>query len=500
MKRRTHEGNRLGRNVAAMAGGQLVTWSMSLVWTLVVPRVLGPGGMGIVVAAWSATGVLGLLLGLGTRNYLVREMVVREDDGPQLLGTALVLRLALAPLFVGGALVYAQVTGIHGDVAVVLYLAVAATIFTQVAEPMQAAFQAIERMEYLAYSEIINKSAQGLVGVAVALAGLGAIGISGTWAAMTGLVVVLDLLWLRRRMRIDVRTSLALLRDMVRQSMAYWAFGLFFTIYLWIDALMLSLMTRPEVVGWYGVPMKLFQTFMFLPVVIGTAWLPRLVRTFVDEGPEALRRAARRPLELVVVLGLPISAAIVVGAKPFVDTVYGPGYAESVAVLKILALCLLPMYVGIVLSQVLVAEKRQLAYTWVMAIATVINPLLNLKLIPFAEDRYHNGAIGAATSLLLTEVVLVVVGFALVGRTVVDARIVRRSALTAFASVAMWVASVATGPLGTVASLVIAGVTFVTLVVALRLVTPEERALVARVVRRRLPRFPRRRQPAVAPE
>ena len=494
-----HDNHRLARNVAAMAGGQMVTWSMSLIWTLVVPRVLGPASMGIIVAAWSATGVLGLLLGLGTRNYLVREMVVREEDSSRLLGTAIVLRLALTPLFAGGTLIYAQLAHIGGEAAVVLYLAVAATIFTQLAEPLQAAFQAIERMEYLAYSEVINKSAQGLVGVAVALVGLGAIGITGTWAAMTGLVVVLDILWLRRRVHISIRTTLALLRDMIKQSMAYWAFGVFFTIYLWIDALMLSLMTRPEVVGWYGVPMKLFQTFMFLPVVIATAWLPRLVRTFVDEGPEALRHAARRPLELVFVLGLPISAAIAVGAKPFVDIVYGASYAESIPVLSILALCILPMYLGIVLSQVFVAEERQSAWTWLMGIATIVNPLLNLVLIPFAEDRFGNGAIGAATALLLTEVVIVSIGFVLVGRGVVDRRIMRRTALTAFASLAMWFAGIATRPLGTVVSLATAAATFLALVVALRLITPEERALVSRVVSRRLPRLVRRR-PAVAPE
>src|SRR6478609_1766257 len=91
--RSPEDASRVGRNVAAMASGQLVTWSMSLLWTLVVPRALGPAGMGIIVAAWSITGVLGILLGLGTRNYLVREMVVREAEAPRLLGTAIVLRL-----------------------------------------------------------------------------------------------------------------------------------------------------------------------------------------------------------------------------------------------------------------------------------------------------------------------------------------------------------------------------------------------------------------------
>ena len=60
-----------------IAGGQLLTWSMTLLWTLVVPRALGPAGMGSIVTAWSVTGILGIVLGLGTRNYLVREMRCR---------------------------------------------------------------------------------------------------------------------------------------------------------------------------------------------------------------------------------------------------------------------------------------------------------------------------------------------------------------------------------------------------------------------------------------
>ena len=191
--------SRVARNIGAMAGGQVVTWSMSLLWTLVVPRALGPAGMGIVVTAWSVTGVLGVVLGLGTRNYLVREMVVRREDASRLLGTAIVLRIALAPLFALAALAYLRFADVGGDARVVLWLAVAATILTQVAEPLQAAFQALERMEYLAYSDVISKSAQGLLGVVLAVAGFGAVAITGCWAAMAAVVLVLDVVWLRGR-------------------------------------------------------------------------------------------------------------------------------------------------------------------------------------------------------------------------------------------------------------------------------------------------------------
>ena len=44
----------------------------------------------------------------------------------------------------------------------------------------------------------------------------------------------------------------------------------------------------------------------------------------------------------------------------------------------VLGLCIPPMYLNIMLSQVLVAINRQSRWTWVMAATTVVNPLFNL--------------------------------------------------------------------------------------------------------------------------
>ncbi len=115
-----------------------------------MPRALGPAGVGIIVTSWSVTGVFGIVLGLGTRNYLVRELVVRPGSASRLIGAALVLRIVLAPVFAAAILIYAQIAANGYELRVALYLAAAATILTLLAEPMQAGFQAIERMEYLA--------------------------------------------------------------------------------------------------------------------------------------------------------------------------------------------------------------------------------------------------------------------------------------------------------------------------------------------------------------
>jgi O-antigen/teichoic acid export membrane protein len=269
-------------------------------------------------------------------------------------------------------------------------------------------------------------------------------------------------------------------------------------LYLWIDFVMLSLMTSAEVVGWYGVPTRLFQTLMFLPVVVSTAWLPRFVRGF-ESGAASLARTARQPLELVLLLSLPIAAMTAIVARPLIHLLYGSAYAHAVPVMALLGLSIPPMYLNIMLSQVLVAMNRQSAWTWVMVVTTVINPLLNLALIPLTQDRFGNGAIGAAIALFLTELLVVSIGVVLVGRGVFDRSTLRRTVLVTATALAMWGAAVLVRrAVGDVASVAAGIAVFFVLAYALKLFTPEEIGLLRSGFERVGRKLPRRRSSRAA--
>jgi O-antigen/teichoic acid export membrane protein len=481
-------GRRVARNLSALLGGQAITWTVTLAWTAVVPRALGPVGLGILVSAQSVSGVLGIVLGMGTRNYLVREAVINPADGPKLVGTALVLRIAAAPVVGVAAVVWARVAGDGHQAATVLYLITAMTVLTLITEPLQAAFQAIERMKYLAYADIINKSAQSLIGIALVLAGFDVVGIAANMAIVAVVVLVLTFWWLRPHFAVDIRTSRMRMGHMARESIAYWAFGVFGMVYFWIDTIMLSLMTRPQVVGWYGITSQLFQTLMFLPVLVQTAWLPRLVSAFAS-GHRELTETARTPVEMILAISAPIAVAMGLLAEPLIHVVYGPQFARAVPVMVILACCIPPIYLNIILATVLLAAKRQRVWTILMATAAVFNPLLNLVLIPLTERRYHNGAIGAAISLVATEVLMDAVGLYLVGRHVFDRRGLARCAAALLASAGMAAAAYLTRSLGSGLSLLVGFAAFGVLVPALGVLRRSEVALardgLIRVVRAR---------------
>ncbi len=136
--------SRIGANISALLGGQLATWSLTLVWTLVVPRILGPSGLGLIVLAWTASSLLAIIGGLASKTLLVREIAADPAKGPKLLGAALVLRTACVVPCMLLTVAYIRMGHFTAEQVLVLYLAAGISIFTILLEPLQAAFQAIE--------------------------------------------------------------------------------------------------------------------------------------------------------------------------------------------------------------------------------------------------------------------------------------------------------------------------------------------------------------------
>ena len=272
---------------------------------------------------------------------------------------------------------------------------------------------------------------------------------------------------------------------MIRESVAYWAFGIFFMLYLWIDiADALADDERPRWSAGTACRRASSRRRCSSPVVVATAWLPRLVSAFQESpetaagGSEGASRARPAPRACRSAPRSPRAA------DPVVNLLYGSDYAGAVPVLVVLGLCIPPMYVNIMLNQVLIALEAADGLDVGDGGRDGRQSRAQSPAHPADAARYDNGAIGAAIALLVTEVLVVVFGFATVGSAVLDRRALGRFARIAVASAALWVTAYATRPFGPVASLAAAALAFVALVAALRVLTPEETAFLRSGARR----------------
>jgi O-antigen/teichoic acid export membrane protein len=465
-------GGRLAKNISLLAGGQFTTWILTGLWTVVVPRGIGPGGMGLLVTAWAAAGMMSVVVSLGTRDLLVRRMAVDPSEAPTILGTAITLRLLLAGPGLLLILAYAWLAHFGDEETAVLLTFSGTTLILLIVEPIQAAFQAIERMQYLAYTDVLSKAGVTAGGIALVLLGFGPAALVRLGISVSAFALIMNLIWIRRYVRIQFGFRWREIIALLKASMAYWAFSAFFTLYLWIDSAMLSVMTTPTVVGWYGVPTKAWGALMFIPVILATALLPRF-SVANEQGLEKLREVARPFLELVVLLSLPAAVGLAMVAAPLIRLIWTPIYIPSIPIMVIITLSAPATYLSILLNQVLIARNKPWIWTRVMFGAGVLNIALNLVLIRYFQDRFGNGAIGAAISLTVTEIAVAGVGIALFrGFLTLGSlwRFLRAAVATAVMAGTIWVVA-SRGPVIEIAA---GGVTFAVAAWLLRLATPDD--------------------------
>jgi O-antigen/teichoic acid export membrane protein len=465
-----------------LTASQIVTWMLTAIWTLYVPRRIGPDGMGLIVMAWAAAAIFQAFGSLGLRTMLVREIAADPQRAPQLIGSAMVIRaVSIIPCAAITAL-YLRLGHFGPEHALVLYLATGVAVCTLFFDPMLAGFQALERMQYLAYTEVLNKGLLTACGIALVLMGFKAIALVALMLGAAIAVLVLNLVWSRRYFRIDWRVEPSRLRSLLRAALPYWSYGVFFNVYLWVDSAMLAAMTSTAAVGWYGGPVKLFGTMMFVPVILSMAWLPKLVSAF-GESPERLKLVAREPTEQIMILALPISVGAAFIAGPLVAFLYGTEFAPSVPVFAILALSVAPTYFNIVANQILIACNRQMTWTKALGVACLVNPVLNLVLIQVCQQRFHNGAIGAAVAFLVTEVLLAGIGLVVI-HSFLHPQTVARLARSAVATAGMAGAVYALGSGGLLVQVLAGGISFLTLALLLRVAPLDVAPGVERVLSR----------------
>jgi O-antigen/teichoic acid export membrane protein len=231
-------------------------------------------------------------------------------------------------------------------------------------------------------------------------------------------------------------------------------------------------MTTPAVVGWYGVPTKVWGALMFIPVILATALLPRF-SVANEQGLEKLREVARPFLELVVVLSLPAAVGLAMVSAPLIRLIWTPIYIPSIPIMVIIALSAPATYLSILLNQVLIARNKPWIWTRVMFGAAVLNIALNLVLIRYFQDRFGNGAIGAAISLTITEIAVAGVGITLFkGFLTLGSlwRMLRAAAATAVMAGIIWVIA-SRGPVIEIAA---GAATFAVAAWLFRLATPND--------------------------
>lgn len=390
-----HQATRVAWNAALLIGKQAVMAVTSVVFIGYLARSVGVSAWGEFQASLAIVAMATVIASLGVRGYLAREIAVHPELGPRHLGSALVVRGVMSAL---ALLVVAVVTCAtrSGMGAVLVLVAAASQLATQLYATMWLSFEVHERFQYIVYVELGARLFVIAVSSIVIALGLGIVAAACVFALGNLLELALTYHFLCKHLyRPRIEASLRELVTIARMSLPLGLLGALTSALRLSDRVLLRWLGGEKPVGVFCAAWVLVEQLeMISDFVFGAAFAAGM-RLYARD-PRRFAELFRTAIVLATALGLPIAAGVCLLAPDVIRLVYGGREFEgATTVLALLAWHVPTTFAFQVAALPLVASKREADLVRVLFPALAANVALDVWLVP------RLGATGAALSALV---------------------------------------------------------------------------------------------------
>ena len=388
-----------GRSVAQNSGWLMAERVLRMVVAFLITtwivRYLGPIEFGVLAYGLSLILIIDSVATLGLRSIIVRDLVEQPEREPEIIGTAIGLRL-LGSVVAGGLvlLFVAQTEATAKPVAVVGILALGLPLNALAA--MDLSFQATMRSRLAVLARITALGVASLFRLVMLLMGAPLLAFAAASALELALVGVAFAMvyraWVGPLLRLRMRWSTA--RQLLAVSWPLFISAVAATVYFKIDQVMLQHLGEPGDVGIYAAAARLSEIWYFVPFALASSLMPVLVSRRTQDAA-AYRRMLRWVFNIVAWFAIALAAGTFLIATPLIGLLYGEPYAESAGILRIHMWAGPFIFMGTVLGRVLVVEDNRFFEVSRHLAGAVLNVGLNLVLIP------RLGGTGAALTTVI---------------------------------------------------------------------------------------------------
>ena len=460
----------VNRNLVWLLISQALTWAMSLVAMLVVPRLLGASSLGSYGFSVAYVGFFGLAIGLGTSTFLVREIARDHSVVPSYLFNATVLKLVLTTVLGGVAMLLGVVLQFSDEVLMLVAIGCIGLYSFALNEVYAGTLIGLQRMGKSSAWTVAAVYLGTIGGIVVLAAGGGVVAFAAILAVSNVLPLFGNWLQLRGVTRGHRRIDRTVMRHLVRGGVPLMLLMVFNQIYTTIDVPILAALTTPTVVGWYVLAYRWAAIPIFIANVVNGSFYPEMSKHGPGGGPE-FTALVNRALKLVLVVSVPAGIGLAVVAGDLLHLLYGSEFEESLRPLQILALQLPITCVDTILATALIAQDRLRKYLVVAGVTAALNPPLTIGLVVLTDRISDNGATGAALATALTELFVMSCALVLSAKGVMDRAMVGWTVRCVAAGLTIVVVGLVAGGTPLVVQVVLGVVAFGVAALALRTIT-----------------------------
>ena len=410
------------RNGAKLAASMILTWGVALIVTFKLPKYLQPEHFGNYRFGDQFAASMMVFLSLGVDTYISREIALRPKHASDFFGGVLLMRgLVLVPLV--GAALFLLRHRVH-EQRLAAFLFAFAYLFTALNQTFQQTLQAASKVNGLALANVVAKIFWG----------------GGTFAAVTlnapfwvlplpmifgeGLKAAFLYVATRDAVELRLRVDLAETKKVLRIAFPFYIANAAVALGAYIDVPFLAYL-MPEgskEVGWYAAALQIAQLSALLSPIMSGVLIPMMSRAKA-RNPEDFVRILRRGFEAVIVVSIPLTLLLALGAEFWIHITIKDSFLPSAVSLRWLAPTFVFAYANVLLWLALMILDRSWTITVVSIAGMILLPTFIFVGVRLLTPRGPGGAgMGASIALSARELVIVLVFLAVLRDKALDRR------------------------------------------------------------------------------
>ncbi|MEB3193115.1 MAG: flippase [Snowella sp.] len=381
---------------------RLLSMIIALTIGLYVIRYLGVKEFGMLSYIISFVGLFDVIAKLGLDAIVVRNLVKKEDENNEIIGTAFILKLTatIISIFLSVIAIYyvnqASNNPEHYSL-LILTAIVACSLIFNIFDVIDFWFQS----QLLSKPMVMARLAQTIISSFIKLIFIKlhlAVFAFAWLLSVDGLMKSLGMIAMycqEKRSLLAWKFNFRIAKELLEDSWPLILSSVMVTIYVKIDQVMLGTMATQKDVGIYAAAIRFSEIWYFIPVIICSSVFPTILKAKSQDQNFYYQRL-QQLYDILMWLSLLIGLVVCLVAYPLIHWLLGDDYKQSAEILIIHIWALPFVFLGVGRNQWLVAENLTQFGFITTTLGAISNIVLNMFLIPISQG------VGAAIATVIS--------------------------------------------------------------------------------------------------
>ncbi|MCF0226933.1 MAG: flippase [Methanobrevibacter sp.] len=387
-------------NMSWLMASQIITSVLAFIWTILIARYLGVSDYGVFGFAISFTGIFVVICDCGTTLHIVRAVATDYDVAKDYLGNVLPLKFIMSFVYFAFILALLVVLNFSGLAIFITLLYAIETAIKNFNDLFYGVFQAHEKGKYQAMSSILSSVLSFILILSAIYFDTGLFGITIAYLVSYFMSFLYSAYILVTRIVVPkIQFDFKFWKQLLIWGAPFALTSIFYTVYYYMDIVMLTKMVGDFATGIYNASYKLISVLALFYGIYTAVIYPVMSKQYNSEA-SLLGASFEKSIKYLSFITIPICVCCLIYSGDIIDFIYGSQYDQAGSVLKILIWTVCFLFINGAASTALNASHKEVSITKIYFVAAVFNITLNFFLIP--QYSY----IGAAVSTVLSEILV----------------------------------------------------------------------------------------------